>query len=121
MDNEKYFFPCLYRSPNQNHEELENFISNLDLLISNINDNHPICSILTGGFNTKCSNCSSSDKNNWTKTELDNITTSAGHSQLIKEPTHFRGGSRAAATSKMERFVIIVNGCNYYHKALNLG
>ena len=23
----------------------------------------------------------------------------------------FRGGSRAAATSKMERFVIIVNGC----------
>ena len=35
-----------------------------------------------------------------------------------------RGGSRAAATSKMERFVIIVNGLavvNYYHKALHLG
>ena len=30
----------------------------------------------------------------------------------------FRGGSRAAATSKMECFVIIVN---YYHKALHLG
>ena len=29
-----------------------------------------------------------------------------------------RGGSRTAATSKMERFVIIVN---YYHKALHLG
>ena len=29
-----------------------------------------------------------------------------------------RGGSRAVATSKMERFVIIVN---YYHKALHLG
>ena len=28
---------------------------------------------------------------------------------------HFRGGSRTAATSKMERFV------NYYHKALHLG
>ena len=24
---------------------------------------------------------------------------------------HIRGGSRAAVTSKMERFVIIVNGC----------
>ena len=34
----------------------------------------------------------------------------------------FRGGSRAAATSKMERFVIIVNGlANSYHKALHLG
>ena len=34
-----------------------------------------------------------------------------------------RGGSGAAATSKMERFVIIVNGLavNYYHKALHLG
>ena len=37
-----------------------------------------------------------------------------------------RGGSRAAATSKMERFVIMVNGwklsaVNYYHKALHLG
>ena len=31
----------------------------------------------------------------------------------------FRGGSRTAATSKMERFVIIVNG--FYHKALHLG
>ena len=29
-----------------------------------------------------------------------------------------RGGSRAAATSKMERFMIIVN---YYHKALHPG
>ena len=37
-----------------------------------------------------------------------------------------RGGSRAAATCKMERFVIIVNGwkleaVSYYHKALHLG
>ena len=34
----------------------------------------------------------------------------------------YRGGSRTAATSKMECFVIIVNGAvNYYHKALHLG
>ena len=53
VDNEKCFFTCLYRSPNQNHEELENFSSNLDLLLSNINDNHPTCSILIGDFNAK--------------------------------------------------------------------
>ena len=38
----------------------------------------------------------------------------------------YRGGSKAAATSKMECFVIIVNGfrlpaVNYYHKALHIG
>ena len=37
----------------------------------------------------------------------------------------FRGKSRAAATSKMERFVMIVNGwkleaVNYYHKVLHI-
>ena len=43
---------------------------------------------------------------------------------LIKAKFHenaLRGGSRTAATSKMERFVIIVNGwklgaVNFYHK-----
>ena len=30
-----------------------------------------------------------------------------------------RGGSRTAATSKMERFVIIVNGCLYVAAALD--
>ena len=34
----------------------------------------------------------------------------------------FRGGSKTAVTSKMARFVIIVNAfVNYYHKALHLG
>ena len=63
VDNEKCFFTCLYRSPNQNHEELENFNSNLDLL-SNINDNHPTCSILIGDFNAKSSKWCNSDKSN---------------------------------------------------------
>ena len=45
-------------------------------------------------------------------------------SRLLREGA--RDGSRAAATSKMERFVVIVNGfqpltVNYYHKALHLG
>ena len=89
VDNENYFFTCLYRSPNQNHEELENFNSNLDLLLSNINDNHPTCSIIIGDFNAKSSKWCNSDKSNRAGIELDNITTSAGYSQLINEPKHF--------------------------------
>ena len=86
VDNEKCFFTSLYRSPNQNHEELENFSSNLDLLISNINDNHPTCSILMGDFHAKSSIWCNSDKSNRAGIELDNITTSAGYSQLINDP-----------------------------------
>ena len=81
------FFTCPYRSPTQNDEELENFSSNLDLLLSNINDNHPTCSILIGDFNAKSLKWCNSDKSNRSGTELDNITNSAGYSQLINEPT----------------------------------
>ena len=43
----------------------------------------------------------------------------AGMKVVILPTTITRGGSRAAATSKMEHFVIIVNGCKdvewWYH------
>ena len=61
-DNEKYFFT--YRSPSQNHEELENFSSNVDLLLSNINDNHSTstCSVRIGDFNAKSSKWCNNNK-----------------------------------------------------------
>ena len=74
-DNEKCFFTCLYRSPNQYHKELENFSSNLDILLSNINDIDTTCSILIGNFNAKNSKWCNSDKNSRAGIELDNITT----------------------------------------------
>ena len=41
--------------------------------------------------------------------------------RIVETDNVSRVGSRTAATSKMERFVIIVNGVNYYHKTLHLG
>ena len=61
----------------------------MDLPLSNINDDHPTCSILEGNFNTKSSKWCNKDKSNRAGIELDNITTSAGYSQLINELTHF--------------------------------
>ena len=74
VDNEKYFLTCFYRSPNQNYEELENFSSNLNLLLLKINDNHPTCSILIGDFCAKNSKWCNSHKSNSAGIELDNIT-----------------------------------------------
>ena len=56
FNNEKCFFTSLYKSPSQNDEEIEYFCSSLDLLLSNINDRHPACSIGIGHFNAKSRN-----------------------------------------------------------------
>ena len=77
--DEKCSFTCLHRSPSQSHEELESFCSSLDSLLSNINNQHPACSIAIGDFHAKCSKECTSDKDNTTGLELDSITTTAGY------------------------------------------
>ena len=51
VNNKTCFFKCLSRSLSQNHEELESCCSRLDSLLSNINDQHPACSIVTRDYN----------------------------------------------------------------------
>ena len=55
VNNEKYFFTWLYRPPSQNHDELEYFVTNFNILLSNINNLYPTCSIVLVDFNAKCS------------------------------------------------------------------
>ena len=93
VKNETCFLKCFYRSTSQSHDKLENFRSELNLLLTNINNNQPACSILIGDFNTKCSKWCSSDKNNIVGLEIDSITTTVGYSQLINKPTHFINGT----------------------------
>ena len=73
VNNEKCFFTYLYRSPSQSHEELESFCSDLDSLLSNINNQHPACSIVLGDFNAKCSKWCATDKDSTGDLELDSI------------------------------------------------
>ena len=54
-EGEKDFLTCIYRSPSQSYNELENFCVNFDLLLNKINDEFLICSIATGDFNARCS------------------------------------------------------------------
>ena len=56
LNSEKCFFTCLYRSPSQNHDELERFCINFDLLLSNINNLHPTYSIVLGNFSANVQN-----------------------------------------------------------------
>ena len=89
VNNEKCFCTCLYRSPSQSYDELERFCANFDLLLSNINDLHPTCSVVLGDFNAKYSKWCASDRNNSAFIELDNITMTFGYNQMIDKPTHY--------------------------------
>ena len=40
--NWNMFFTCFYRSPSQAHGELDNLCSELNLLLTNINNNQPV-------------------------------------------------------------------------------
>ena len=56
VQNEKCFLTCLYRSLSHYNEEFESFCVSFNLLLSNINEKIPICSIITGDFNARSSN-----------------------------------------------------------------
>ena len=58
-------------------------------LFASINNNQPASSILIGDFNAICSKLCRSSKNNIAGLETDNITTTAGYSQVINKRTQF--------------------------------
>ena len=49
------FFSLPYRSPSQNQDKFEYFFTNLDHPLGSINEELPICSIVTKDFNARSS------------------------------------------------------------------
>ena len=86
--NERCFLTCIYRSLSQNHEEFQNFCAKLDTLLNNINDEFPICSVVTGDFNPRKSRWWKNDITNSAGLELDSLTSSAGYTQIMDKPIH---------------------------------
>ena len=71
----------------QSPEELESFCSNLDSLLSKINDQYPVCSTDIENFDAKCSKWCTADKDRRASLELDKIA-ATGYSQMITKPTY---------------------------------
>ena len=91
--NEKCFLTCAYRSPSQSQEEFEMFCTKFDILLSQINDEFPLCSIVTGDFNARCTNWRKDDITNSTGREIASLTSSAGYTQIIDKLTLFINNS----------------------------
>ena len=66
---EKHFLTSIYRFPSQSHDE--------NLLLNNINDEFPICSIVTGDFNARYSSWWKNDITNTPGQEINSLTSSA--------------------------------------------
>ena len=54
-NKKKVFVSVLYRSPSQNNNEFEVFLSNMEKLLSDINKCKPSLSVITGDFNARSS------------------------------------------------------------------
>ena len=84
----KCFLTCVYRFPSQNHDKFEDFCTKFDLLMRNINNEFPLCSVITDDFNAQCSRWWKSDITNSTGQEIGSLTSSTGYKQIIDKPTH---------------------------------
>ena len=83
----------LYRSPSQNNDEFDPFLSHSQKLLNDINNRKPSLSVVTGDFNSRCSSRWSNDIITTEGLNLFSRTSSNGFSQLINEPTHIQANS----------------------------
>ena len=56
LANNKCFLTSLCRSPSQSKDQFDEFCSSCNMLMSNINDEKPLASIITGDFNVRSKN-----------------------------------------------------------------
>ena len=88
ISNKKGCVITLYRSPSQTSDEFQSFISNLEILLIDINSFAPHFVVLIGDFNAKSNSWSVSDTTTKEYTILENLTSLYGMKQLIPAPTH---------------------------------
>ena len=79
--------------PKSELNEFDDFCTKFDLLLSNINQEFPLCSIATEDFNACCSRCWQNDITKSAGQEIDSLTLSAGYKQIIDKPTHIVNNS----------------------------
>ena len=92
-NNKKVMVSVIYRSPSQTNDEFDAFLSNLQLLLNDINYRKPSSSVVAGDFNSRCSSWWSNDINTTEGLKLFLLTSANGFSQIIHDPTHIQANS----------------------------
>ena len=81
--NKKIIMSSLYRSPSQNSEEFERFLTNFEHLLSDINVRKPSVSFILGDFNARLTSWWSNDIDFLEGTKIFSLSTSNGFHQII--------------------------------------
>ena len=77
----------LYRSPSQNSEEFESFLTNFEHHLSDINACQPSVSVILGDFNARSTSWWSSDIDSLEGSKLFSLSILNDFHQIISEPT----------------------------------
>ena len=93
ISRKKIFFVTVYRSPSQNSEQFENFISNMQIMVNRLRMERPHSVVLTGDFNCRISQWRTEDAESPEGMALDEIIEANNMHQLINEPTNMGGES----------------------------
>ena len=87
-----------YRSPSQNSNEFESFLSNFEFLLQDISNCNPYLTLLLGEYNARNTKWWHHDISATKGTQLETTTTIYKLEQLIDEPTHIRKTAPLALT-----------------------
>ena len=74
LKNKKGYLVSLYRSPNQNPDKFELFLTNLENLLVDITSRNPHFMLLLGDFNAKSKTWSINDQSSREGTQLESLT-----------------------------------------------
>ena len=92
-NNKKVIVSVVYRSPGENNNEFELFLSNFEKRLCDISKSKPSLHVITSDFNARSSSWWPRDINTLEGSKLFSLTFSNEVSQLIKEPTHIQTSS----------------------------
>ena len=91
--SKKCIIGTVYRSPTQNSDEFESFLSNFEFLPQDISNHNPYLTLLLGNYNARNAKCWHHDITTTEGIQLETTTTIYGLQQLIDEPTHIHKNS----------------------------
>ena len=90
IGSKKCIIGTVYRSPSQNSDEFESFLSNFEFLLQDISNRNPYLTLLLGDYNARNTKWWHHDITTTEGTQIETIATIYGLQQLIDEPTLIR-------------------------------
>ena len=88
IGSKKCIIGTVYRSPSQNFNEFQSFLSNFEFSLQDISNRNPYLTLLLGDYNARNTKWWHHDITTTEGIQLETTTTIYGLQQLIDEPTH---------------------------------